>query len=137
MYMTIYELIQILPYDSLMIIANFISEETSINNLLYMINVNPSLRLLNKEHYVYQYPYFFCKIKDNLKLKIKLINSIVKNKIELCFQKYISSEGIENLMKKRIIKYKNKKYKNLFIFIKENIINYGSENLLPYLLEIN
>lgn len=137
MYMTIYELIRNLPDDSLKLIASFIREGETIDELLYKVDNNSAFRLLDKNHYNYQYSIFFNNIKGKLKIKMKLIISIIRRKAKINFKNYIMSEGKENILKENIIKSKNKKYKNLLSFIKHNIIYYNSTNLLPYLLEIN
>ena len=134
--MIIYELIRNLPYEIVDIIANFVSEEERGYTLIDSFINSSVIRSLNKSHYNYQYPYFFSKIKDNTKMKNKLIISIVRNKCEINFINYINYEG-KKIFENKIVKYKNKKYKNRHSFIKELIINYNSEKLLPYLAEIN
>lgn len=134
--MIIYELIRNLPYEILDIIANFVSEEERGCTLIDSFINSSVIRSLNKSHYNYQYPYFYSKIKDNTKMKNKLIISIIRNKCEINFINYINYEG-KKIFENKIVKYKNKKYKNRHSFIKELIINYNSEKLLPYLAEIN
>lgn len=137
MYMTIYELIRDLPDELLNLIAKFIGEEETKLSLIYHIDNNSALRLLDKKHYNYNYPFMFNNIMKKKIKKIKILLSMIRLKAEINFKNYIKHEGKENILKENEIKSKNKKYKNLFSFIKCNIIFYNSSKLLPYLLEIN
>lgn len=137
MYMTIYELIRNLPREMLNLIGKFIGEEETEVSLIYHIDNNSALRLLDKTHYNYNYKFMFNKIMNKKKIKIKLLLSIIRRKAIINFKNYIKHEGKENILKENEINSKNKKYKNLFSFIKYNIIFYNSSKLLPYLLENN
>lgn len=135
--MTIYELIRNLPYEMLNLIAKFIGEEETGLSLIYHIDNNSALRLLDKKHYNYNYPFMFNKIMKKKKIKIKILLSMIRRKALINFKNYIKHEGKENILKENEINSKRKKYKNLFSFLKNNIIFYNSSKLLPYLLEIN